>query len=103
MERNVAHRYVHNYSFHENQGHKLLQGLQNLSDGRSLKQQKIGPCFKISSSFQLTLFNPPPTFNRCNRHNKNLLQAQKIVCFCCFVFSNIFTKSRIPPYLCYEV
>ena len=81
MDRNVARRYAHNYVLHENPGRKLLQGWKNLSDGRGLRQQKRGPCFKISTSFQLTLFNPPLTFNRCNRHNKNLLQVQKMLYF----------------------
>ena len=103
MDRNVARRYANNYILHENPGHKLWQGWQNLSDGRGLRQQKIGPCFKISISFQLTLFNPPLTFNRCNRNNKNFAPSTKNVVFCCLVFSHIFTKSRILPYLRYKV
>ena len=45
MKRNVARRYAQNHSYQENPAYGLLQGLQNLSDGRDLKQQKIGACF----------------------------------------------------------
>ena len=81
----------------------LLQGLQNLSDGRGFGQQKIGPCFKISISFQLTLFNRPLTFNRMQSAQLEFAPSTKNACFCCLVFSHIFTKSRIPPHLFYEV
>ena len=55
MKRNMALGYEQNHSYHETSAHKFLKGLQNLSEGRSLRQQKIGPCFKINISFQLTL------------------------------------------------
>ena len=62
MIRNMSLIYAQKHGYYENPAHKLLQGLQNLSDGTGLRQQKIGPCFKISINFQLTLFNPQLTF-----------------------------------------
>ena len=103
MDRNVARIYAHNHILHENPGHKLLQGWKNLSDGRGLRQQKRGPCFKISTSFQLTLFNRPLTFNRCNRNNKNLLQVQKMLYFVVSFPRTFLLRAGNPPYLGYEV
>ena len=64
MERKMVLVYEKHNPYHETPPNKLLQGLQSLSDGRVFGQQKIGPCFKINNTFQLTLFNPLLTFNR---------------------------------------
>ena len=96
MNRNAARRYAHSYILHENPGHKLLQGWKKLSEGRGLRQQNRGPCSNISTSFQLTLFNPPLTFNRCNRHNKNLLQEQKMLYFVVSFPRTFLLKAEYP-------
>ena len=63
MKRNMALGYEQNHSYHETPANTLLQGLQNLSDGRVFREQKTGPSFKINISFQLTLFHPALMFN----------------------------------------
>ena len=40
IKRNMALGYKQDHSYHETPMHKLLQGLQNLSEGRSLTQQR---------------------------------------------------------------
>ena len=52
MDRNVACRYADNHILHENPGHKLLQGWQNLSHGRGLRHAaKDGPLFQDKYKF----------------------------------------------------